>query len=96
MLTACLEANGFLVYWKMVVYLFLLQGAEVIDARPRCARPAVVKLPEKRSHRAAPVSSPVLDTVLYRDRLQYLCQVKQAFKVFREKAIVQSFLSRTL
>ena len=54
-----------------------LPTAKVVDAGPAGYRPAVVELPDHRTHAAAPVPPPVLDTVLHGLCLQQLGGVYQ-------------------
>lgn len=49
-----------------------LPSAEIVDARPACHRPAVVELPDHRTHAAAAIAPPVLHAVLHGLRLQKL------------------------
>ena len=59
----------------------------VFDARPRCDRPVVIELPEKRSHAARLERPPIFHTGLDRQRLLHLRQIEEIRESFRHPEI---------
>ncbi len=78
------------------VKLQSLPTARVIDTRPRSNRPAVVELPEKRTHVVRHDAPQMLGADLDPFSLQDLTNVKKRFKVLRLRILAQHVFANEL
>src|SRR5579863_3555966 len=70
----CVEAAG--------IVLERLPAAVVVDGGPGGDRPAVIELPEKRTHGFGPIAAEMLSTDLDAFGLKHLTEIDEAGEVF--------------